>query len=319
MTVNFHRWGWEGVSARDPESWVPVFGKWCGPGWSAGERIKTIEDKHKEVGVAIDPDTDRKSPIDELCKIHDFAYQKAKGKPDEIEQKLRADLILLKSLAALNQDELTQQEKQYFCLMELYFEAKTRLRRLSHPELTAKISREEDEEDAKWRQYVLRVAMAESADMIRNYMKAFNSGAQVLTKHIFSGMLREIERELAAIKKRKKITLEQKKQFPIQEKTNNSPEHAFSRQSVLTEQLFDSRTCSYHKSIPEKQNSLAQKPVGSVSHSKSPTDDEPDSDFVLNQISSAKNLDGVVNCEYKTDTESLDLFEECKLRSRNYV
>lgn len=30
--------GWNDVSLLDPSSWVPTFGNFCGPGWTAGQR-----------------------------------------------------------------------------------------------------------------------------------------------------------------------------------------------------------------------------------------------------------------------------------------
>lgn len=114
----------------NPSSWLPVYGRWCGPDWSAGARgvTKTVEELLREPvfqrigpggGVKVD------SPLDELCKAHDIAYVKAMDHPDhEAAQKFRADLDLLNDLVALDQTKLTKNEKTYSKLMALAFAEK---------------------------------------------------------------------------------------------------------------------------------------------------------------------------------------------------
>lgn len=114
----------------NPSSWLPVYGRWCGPDWSAGARgvTKTVEELLREPvfqrvgpggGVKVD------SPLDELCKAHDIAYVKAMAHPDhEAAQKFHADLDLLNDLVALDQAKLTKDEKTYSKLMALAFAEK---------------------------------------------------------------------------------------------------------------------------------------------------------------------------------------------------
>lgn len=114
----------------NPSSWLPVYGRWCGPDWSAGARgvTKTVEELLREPvfkrvgpggGVKVD------SPLDELCRAHDIAYVKAMDHPDhEAAQKFHADLDLLNDLVALDQTKLTKDEKTYSKLMAVAFAEK---------------------------------------------------------------------------------------------------------------------------------------------------------------------------------------------------
>lgn len=122
------------ISVQDPgwnpSSWLPVYGRWCGPDWSAGARgvTKSVDQLLREpVFKRIGPGGGLKvdSPLDELCKAHDIAYVKAMDRPDqEASQKFHADLDLLNGIVSLDQTKLTKNEKTYSKLMALAFAEK---------------------------------------------------------------------------------------------------------------------------------------------------------------------------------------------------
>jgi len=49
--------GFTGFSLFDPSSWVPTFGLWGGPGWSAGERVAVgydvLQNLHQQLGQVL--------------------------------------------------------------------------------------------------------------------------------------------------------------------------------------------------------------------------------------------------------------------------
>ncbi|MFY1927702.1 hypothetical protein ACOTDZ_31495, partial [Achromobacter dolens] len=79
-------------------SLVPIYGNWCGPDWSAGQRGGELSRDELVRGAAFKrPGVDgtaQESPLDAMCKDHDLAYFDAKGQPDEAMQKLKADAAL---------------------------------------------------------------------------------------------------------------------------------------------------------------------------------------------------------------------------------
>lgn len=122
--IRFQDTGWY------PTSWLPVYGRWCGPDWSAGERgtTKSVAELDKEpalrrIGPAGGLEVD--SPLDWLCKQHDLAYLDAEKEPgSEAMQKFKADKDLLIKIAALDENLLTTDEKSYVKLMTAAFAAK---------------------------------------------------------------------------------------------------------------------------------------------------------------------------------------------------
>lgn len=114
----------------NPSSWLPVYGRWCGPDWSAGERgtTKSIAELVREraferVGPAGGSKVE--SPLDLICKEHDLAYLEAESQSgSEATQKFEADLDLLRKVAALDETSLTKDEKTYSKLMALAFAEK---------------------------------------------------------------------------------------------------------------------------------------------------------------------------------------------------
>ncbi len=114
------QWGFN-FKPTDPTTWLPTFGKWCGPGWSAG--IKTTTPQLTADQKAVLPTKisingqERESPVDAACRKHDFAYSDAYGQPDAKLQILKADVQLEKDLAAMSWSSLTPAEKTYASLM----------------------------------------------------------------------------------------------------------------------------------------------------------------------------------------------------------
>lgn len=114
----------------NPSSWLPVYGRWCGPDWSAGERgtTKSMADLARERAFQrIGPSGGSKveSPLDLICKEHDLAYLEAESQSgSEAMQKFEADKDLLIKIAALDENLLTKDEKSYVKLMTAAFVAK---------------------------------------------------------------------------------------------------------------------------------------------------------------------------------------------------
>ncbi len=99
-----------------------MYGLWCGPNWSAGERggEKTREQLVESAvltRIGIDGVTPEISPVDSFCKDHDIAYFDAQGQPDEAVRKLEADLVLMARLEQLDFDQLPAAERVYGRLM----------------------------------------------------------------------------------------------------------------------------------------------------------------------------------------------------------
>lgn len=117
-------------TSSNPTSWLPVYGRWCGPDWSAGERgtTKSVaelgnEPVFRRIGPPGGLEVD--SPLDWLCKQHDLAYLQAERKPGlEAMQKLTADIDLLGKVVSLDETLLTKDEKIYSKLMALAFAEK---------------------------------------------------------------------------------------------------------------------------------------------------------------------------------------------------
>lgn len=72
-----------GFNIFDPSSWLPTFGNWGGPGWSAGDRvIGPLTPARIAVGAVETPGADgllRTSPVDFAARTHDLAYIAATG------------------------------------------------------------------------------------------------------------------------------------------------------------------------------------------------------------------------------------------------
>lgn len=98
----------------NPSSWLPVYGRWCGPDWSAGERgtTKSMPELARErafqrVGPAGGSKVE--SPLDLICKEHDLAYLEAESQSgSEAMQKFEADKDLLIKIAALDENLLAE-------------------------------------------------------------------------------------------------------------------------------------------------------------------------------------------------------------------
>jgi hypothetical protein len=251
MSKEVHQWGWVGVHPDAPDTWIPVFGKWCGPGWSAGERIKTFGPRHQEVSPVTHPHTGRESPIDALCKIHDLAYQDAEGKKYEILLKFQADGKLLKDLARLNKDELTQEEKIYSFLIEWGFKLKQWYIKFIHRGIEEQIL---TEADAQWMIKVIRAAMIRSEHLLRNSLTQFHQHGQTATKFFFPNLMKEIEKELLTYKaNRKKLGFTPAKNFPF------SPESAVMEETYFPHDITNiaaSSASALFNSEIQGQNSL---------------------------------------------------------------
>lgn len=114
---------WDELASR-----VPIYGNWCGPDWSAGQRGGELSrDELVRGAVFKRPGVDgttQESPLDAMCKDHDLAYFDAKGQPDEAMQKLKADAALMARLSQLDQRSLPEVEQTYSKLMAFAFAEK---------------------------------------------------------------------------------------------------------------------------------------------------------------------------------------------------
>lgn len=105
----------------DLNSIVPRFGKFCGPGWSAGRSdadISIDEMKKEPVAKIYGPLGEKGvSQLDQLCKDHDIAYKEAEGKTNANILISQADTTFFKSLAT--QFTSLYQEEQPYALMAM--------------------------------------------------------------------------------------------------------------------------------------------------------------------------------------------------------
>ena len=65
-----------GFDPTQASTYIPTFGNWCGPNWSAGQRnIQLTATDMAKYPAAITPGPDgtlQPSPVDALCKNHDM-------------------------------------------------------------------------------------------------------------------------------------------------------------------------------------------------------------------------------------------------------
>lgn len=117
-----------GFSIRDTSTWVPTYGQWCGPNWSAGLRNNTMTLAQLQASpvaqtLGIDGNV-RPSPVDLACKAHDIAYFQAAGQPNQALLTLQADLTLIQTIAGMTWSNLNSTEKSYTSLMAAAFSIK---------------------------------------------------------------------------------------------------------------------------------------------------------------------------------------------------
>jgi len=113
------------------DSVVPNFGKWCGPGHTAGQDgidfsrddipfLETIP----VASLKLSDGSTTESNLDGLCKTHDIDYINANGLPNEAALKIQADLHLINGIIS-SLDKLTPGEMPYAVLAATAFIAKT--------------------------------------------------------------------------------------------------------------------------------------------------------------------------------------------------
>lgn len=224
----YHTWGWKGFSTSDLESWVPAFGKWCGPGWSAGERIKTIKEEHKKVRPAFIPDTNQDSPIDAICKDHDIEYERAKGKIDEKARKLAADIVLIEKLARLDKSRLTLEEIQYCFAMEYLFKITTYFSQLTQEEEIQTRQQPLDEETQKQIVQATQVLFEEASKKMNELADIAKQTSNKVFDLAFPEMKREMEAKLADFMKN---TAQKKKNHSPVQKQTKAPESSYQKSS----------------------------------------------------------------------------------------
>lgn len=293
MAIEHHTWRWEGFSFRDFESFVPVFGKWCGPGWSAGKRQASFDQHDLDSGAAENPTTKKDSPIDAICVDHDDDYQRAEGLPDEANRKLAADIVLLERLARLDKSRLTREEIQYCFAMEYLFNLMTILPRMILPEESYTQKTPLDEETKKQIEETIQALFKESAKKINELTKIAKQASNKVFESSFPEMKKEMEAKLAAFIK----DIEQKKKNHSQAKTK-IPESSSQKPSghrktensanvlgdILTpEKLFNGDGKFSDKTFASiQQQDFAQESIDAVLHAQHTYQYNPDDfDFLF--------------------------------------
>lgn len=205
---------WANFALTDSDSWFPVFGKWCGPGYSAGRRIKIIDESDKETEPATHPFTKRVSPIDLLCKEHDLEYERAKGRADEA-VKLAADIVLLNKLRQLDENELTPEEIFYRFAMEYLFNLITIVPRTVLSENSYAQPAPLDDETKKLIAKTAHTLVEKSARKFKELMGVVNYVSDSAFEFAFPKIKEEMKIKLADFMKetpRKKSSHSQEKQ-----------------------------------------------------------------------------------------------------------
>ena len=85
--------GWKyDFKFNDPNTWLPTFGKWCGKGWSGGQRTGNTELSDVQKSESVTQINNRDSTVDIWCRTHDFAINATYGSPRRQLETLTADL-----------------------------------------------------------------------------------------------------------------------------------------------------------------------------------------------------------------------------------
>jgi hypothetical protein len=111
----------ENFTIFDMQTWLPVYGNWCGPGWSAGQRDQALTIQQMRDSPVFQHPNGQASVIDAICKEHDIAYAEAEGQANESVLVALADIALLRALMNVNFLALPQQEVTYATLMAYAF------------------------------------------------------------------------------------------------------------------------------------------------------------------------------------------------------
>ncbi len=95
---NYRKQAWEGIKNNDLNKLIPVYGNFCGPGWTAGSRETSMDEYKrrakwdKEYREQSGPQND----TDQFCMYHDDDYQSSYGWDSN--QRIKADLKLIGGL-----------------------------------------------------------------------------------------------------------------------------------------------------------------------------------------------------------------------------
>ena len=111
----------DGFIFFDAQSWLPVYGLWCGPGWSAGQRDAQMSVSQMIQSPVLVHPNGVESVVDAICKAHDIAYAQAAGQPNEASLVADADVALLEALSAVDFHSLPSQESAYATFMAFAF------------------------------------------------------------------------------------------------------------------------------------------------------------------------------------------------------
>lgn len=116
-TPNHHpTWKYD-FKINNPDTWLPTFGKWCGKGWSAGQRMRDgVLTKIQKLEPAVQVNH-RESPVDAWCKDHDLQISAAYKSPRRHLDILKADLRLHSKVSSFHAKDLTPSESAYARLM----------------------------------------------------------------------------------------------------------------------------------------------------------------------------------------------------------
>ncbi|MBR8655227.1 hypothetical protein KDH83_18140 [Achromobacter sp. Marseille-Q0513] len=122
MTITMQRQvSYDGFTIFDPQSWLPTYGNWSGPGWSAGERDSQKTEAELQASPVYIHPNGTPSLVDQISKDHDIAYLRAAGDPNEAYLIAQADIELLNRLSQLNFPALPPVEATYATFMVFTF------------------------------------------------------------------------------------------------------------------------------------------------------------------------------------------------------
>lgn len=115
------------VDVDFPSNFVPRWGLYCGPGWSAGQANANLDYETMKAGEVLQVRNAvgkfEDSNLDLACKEHDLAYKAAEGRPDEAKLIMQADIQLI-SRVANSYSSLEPIERPYAAMVFAGFVAK---------------------------------------------------------------------------------------------------------------------------------------------------------------------------------------------------
>lgn len=327
MSENYHKIRWANFSLSDPESWVPVFGKWCGPGYSDGKRQKVFDPSSEKLEPAKRPKTDEDNPIDLRCMQHDVNYLNVQDLPDEWQRTLAYDIIIRDEIRQLDPSRLTEEERLYrFALLQLFDTKIALLRRFLEEKYTP------DEETKKQLEKLTQALFEESAKKIDELVKVAEQASNKAFEFAFPEMKKGMKKKLVDFMKdsaqKKKNHLQTKQQTKAYELSSQKASESRKTGTSATilgdimtpEKLFNDEG-RFHKhtfASPQKRD-FVQDSIDAVLHATHTHQYDPaDFDFLFKNKRTVPEQEEQSTAD-KFSEESSSEDESVRAKSRNYV